>query len=161
MISDDPTERFRAYVESHLRIEHPTLGELYLEPDASGRVRGDFPFDPSLTIHVITAHNPGRKLSNADNATRHAKLRAQLAATPDLTVWRAAGGDPAWTHSEESFAVVGLSDAEARALGTEFEQEAVFAWRATSLDVLACVTGDSLRSGWRLRRTMGTVEPRR
>jgi hypothetical protein len=153
MISDHRDERFRAYAESHIRINHPTLGELRIEPDAPGRTKGQFPEALDVTIHVVTSHNPGHHLTDVENGHRHEKLARWLHARPQLTVWSAVGGDASWKHTEASFAIVGLSDAEARALGREFDQEAVFAWRITSLDVLPCATDEVLANGWRLRRT--------
>ena len=150
-ISSRRDERFRAYAASHIRIAHPTAGELRIAPDASGRVDGVFPEHRSVTIHVVTAHNPGRHLPDDENTGRHEQLGAWLAARPLLAVWPAAGGDAVWKHTEASFAIVGLSDTEARALGREFDQEAVFAWRAGSLDVLACDSDESVSSGWSVR----------
>ena len=149
-ISSRRDERFQAYSSSHIRVEHPTWGALWVAPDASGRVEGEFPEDATVTVHVVTSHNPGHRLDDDENARRHERLAAWLQGRPDLRVWPATGGDELWKHTEASFAIIGLSDAEARALGREFEQEAVFAWRAECLEVLACDTDDSASSGWRL-----------
>lgn len=148
MISDDADERFRAYAQSQIRIEHPTAGLVVLRPQAAGTVRGAFPAAPDATIHVVTAHNPGRQLSDEENADRHAHLSRWLTERPDLTVWPAEGGDAEWAHREPSFAIVGLTGVEACALGREFEQEAVFAWCSHELLVLDCRSGESLSVGW-------------
>ena len=79
--------------------------------------------------------------------------RVPGAAKPDLTVWPATGGAIDESHTEESFAIVGLSDDEARALGREFEQEAVFAWRESEYVVLACDDDEVMRRGWQVGPT--------
>jgi hypothetical protein len=151
VISDDPAQRFRAYAASHIRIDHPTLGQLQVEPDAEGDTHGAFPLDDAVTVHVVTAHNPGKHLTDAKNLERHERLAVWLAHRPELICWPAAGGDAQWHHTEVSVAITGLSDDDAKALGREFDQEAVFAWRSMSLDVLACDSAVVVSSGWRLR----------
>jgi hypothetical protein len=148
VISHDPDARFRAYTESQFRFEHPSLGRINVRPDASGRCTGEYPLDEGTTVHVITAHNPGRVLPPAQNDERHARLGKWVAGCPDLTVWPAMGGNPDWSHTEDSFAIVGLTDADACALGREFEQEAIFAWRADELVVAGCDEAASASMGW-------------
>jgi hypothetical protein len=148
VISDDADERFRAYTQSQIRIEHPTRGLVVVRPEPAGTARGAFPVPPDVTIHVVTAHNPGRQLSDEDNTDRHRQLSQWLTERPDLSVWPAEGGNAAGTHREASFAIVGLTDAEACALGREFDQEAVFAWRIQELLVLDCHGGRSSSVGW-------------
>jgi hypothetical protein len=147
-ISDDPAERFQAYAESHIWIGHPILGVLQVCPEASGIVVGEFPDPAGRTIHVLTAHNPGRQLSDAENVERHARLSQWLQRCPGLAAWPAEGGDARRSHCEESFAIVGMTDADACALATSFDQEAVFAWRPTELVVLSCQDGSSVTRGW-------------
>jgi hypothetical protein len=148
VISDDPAERHRAYAASHVRIWHPSIGELVIEPRPDGAVVGEFPEASEVTVHVVTAQNPGRLLSDDSNAARQERLEARLRPQRFLEVWRAEGGDQQWVHREASFAIVGLTDDEARSLGREFEQEAVFAWRSDELVVLSCDTGESVSLGW-------------
>ena len=99
---------------------------------------------------MVTAHNPGRQLSDGENAERHDRLSRWLQERPYLSSWPAEGGDASWSHREESVAVVGITDADACALGRMFDQEAVFAWRPTELVVLSCQGGGSVSLGWSL-----------
>lgn len=74
----------------------------------------------STTIHVITADNPGGVDQHEET---NASVRAALLGDLDrsgLTTFQARGGDLAWTHIEESVAVVGLSDDEALELGRQY-----------------------------------------
>lgn len=148
MISDERGERDAAYAQAHIRLKHPSQGWVLVEPRRDGRVAGEFPDQDGRTIYIVTAHNPGRQLSDAENAARHQELAALLASRTDLTVWDAEGGDPAWLHREESVAVVGLTDEAARELGRTFEQEAVFAWRPDALLVMDCHSDEVITSGW-------------
>jgi hypothetical protein len=152
VISDDPAERWMAYAEANIRIWHST-GELIIRPELDGSVRGNFPEVLSTTVHVVTAQNPGRQVSEEENLDRHARLGDRLMQMEGVCVRRAVGGDVEWQHSELSYAIVGLTDAEAINLGREFQQEAVFAWRANELVVLSCKGGGSVSLGWSLAAT--------
>lgn len=149
-ISSDRSERFAAYAESEIRIEHPVAGSLHLRPLRDGTTVGAFPEPTGSKIHVITAHNPGRNLSDAENATRHRELQRRVAELCGVQSWPAVGGDVEWTHTEESVAVVGLTDEQAIALGRELEQEAVFAWTPQHLAVLPCDGAAAIAVGWSL-----------
>ena len=116
---------------------------------------GEFPDAEGRTIYIVTAHNPGRLLSEAENKSRHEQLLAHLAARPDLTVWPAEGGDPEWRHREESVAIVGLTEGEARELGRAFDQESVFVWLPDALLVMDCDSGRVITSGWSITPDTG------
>ena len=89
-------------------------------------------------VHVLTAWNPGdERPSREENDDANEKLRIELVSR-GLNPCRAVGADPDSEHAEESWAVHGLSDDEARALGTAFGQVAVFRLTATGQAVLAC-----------------------
>jgi hypothetical protein len=141
VISDDADERQQAYEQSHIRIWHTSAGLVTIEPRPAGAIVGEFPEASDTTIHVITAQNPGRQLSDDENNERQIRLWDRLREHSGVRVCLAEGGDPEWTHREASFAVVGLTDDEAQALGGEFDQEAVFAWRSDELVVLSCRYG--------------------
>lgn len=148
VISGDRDERFRAYAESRLRFEHPALGVVEVRPDRQGHVAGRFPLPSEVTVHVVTSHNPGRQLTDQENDERHERLTAWVDERPELSAWPAAGGNSDWSHTETSIAIAGLSDDQACALGREFGQEAVFAWRESELVVLSCTDGVRVASGW-------------
>ncbi|MFJ5534677.1 DUF3293 domain-containing protein [Streptomyces sp. NPDC093261] len=102
------------------------------------------------TVHIVTAFNPGGR-----QATAYANLRAQhellrILGLRGLRWWPAVGGDPAGTHAEISAAVAGLDDAQARALGRRFGQDAVFAWSPASWRLLDCaeVAHDTVITDW-------------
>lgn len=50
----------------------------------------------------------------------------------------AVGGDPSWTNTEESVIVPGLGPADARDLGRDLGQDAVFVWDADGWSVHSC-----------------------
>jgi RNA polymerase sigma factor (sigma-70 family) len=94
------------------------------------------------TLHILSASNPAyRRLSDADNAARHARLLKVLERIATVEVAHALGrsSDNAW--HERSVAVWGLSSREAIALGRRFGQAAVFSVEADhGLRVLNCDT---------------------
>ena len=65
-----------------------------------------------------------------------------------LTVWPAAGGDPSWTHVEDSAAVIGMDEAEAMALGAQFGQEAIFVLTPADRQVVGCAQRRIVATGW-------------
>jgi hypothetical protein len=88
--------------------------------------------------HVLTAWNPGdERPSREENDAANEKLRIELLSR-GLDPCRAVGADPDSEHAEESWAVCGLSDDEARVIGAAFGQVAVFRLTATDQTVLAC-----------------------
>ena len=89
-------------------------------------------------VHVLTAWNPGAaRPGEAANRAANERLRVHLVAMGCDPV-PALGADPDSPHAEESWAVAGLEDDAARAVGAAFDQVAVFRATATELAVLAC-----------------------
>ena len=90
------------------------------------------------TLHVITAWNPGdeRPTREANDQANEA-LRADLAQR-GLAPMRALGSDPNSSHAEESWAVAGFNDRDARELGAKYRQVAVFRITGTRQTVLGC-----------------------
>lgn len=126
------------------------LGELYLKTHVSieegGRLVavGESSMVRESIVHVITAWNPGderptHEQNNAANRALHDLLTGR-----GLHPRRAVGADPDSDHSEESWAVVGLDDHEARAIGASFGQVAVFRIADGMQTVLACTEDWSL-----------------
>ncbi|MFE4630741.1 DUF3293 domain-containing protein [Streptomyces mirabilis] len=109
-----------------------------------------YPLESAHTIHIVTAFNPRGR-----HATTRANLRAQHELLHSMRLhglkwWPAIGGDPVGTHAEISAAVVGMDDAQARALGRRLGQDAVFAWSPASWRLLACADAahDTIIAGW-------------
>lgn len=102
------------------------------------------PFGP---LHVVTAIQPQAEHDCAENAMRMEVLDLELARReiPSVGV---VGSSSDGTYSEESRAIYGLTDDEARRLGTRFGQVAIFAWLGPRWSVLACQTDRSACSRW-------------
>lgn len=95
-------------------------------------------------VHVITAWNPGdERPSRSENDASNFALQ-QLLVERGLHPRRAVGADPDSEHAEESWAVVGLDDHEARTIGASFGQVAVFRIADGVQTVLACTEDWSL-----------------
>lgn len=89
-------------------------------------------------VHVLTAWNPGSSRPAREvNDSANAQLFSDLVAC-GLEPVRAVGADPDSEHVEESWAVVGWSDDEAREIGRRFGQVAVFRFEAGLQTVVAC-----------------------
>ncbi|MDT3443679.1 MULTISPECIES: DUF3293 domain-containing protein [unclassified Pseudofrankia] len=158
---DDAFGRLRAAtdVERRLAGYRPTrvrvgvgAATVVVAPAARGTTEGDFPFSDVERVHVLTAFNPrSRPLRPHENASRQRALAGRVAAT-GLPSWPAVGGDE--KNTELSIAVAGLTRARARALGAEFEQDAIFEWTPAAWSLVPCdelVTPREL--GWRVSRT--------
>ncbi len=136
-----------AYKDAVLRIEAPS-GVIWVRPSPISLVSGKYPELQGRAICVITAHNPGGRLtSGADNAAAQAQLVAELEKR-GLTWWPAAGGDPSWTHVEDSAAVIGMDEADAIALGAQFGQEAIFVLTPAFRHVIGCANRRISARGW-------------
>lgn len=128
------------YGDRAVRVEPRPLG-------TTGRIF-PAPFGRPAVVHVLTAWNPRGRTASADANARAQSLLLAEVRHRALTWWPAWGGDAGGTHREESVAVVGLDDGEARALGHRFGQDAVFAWTPAAWRVLACDTHAVAASGW-------------
>jgi hypothetical protein len=95
-------------------------------------------------VHIITAWNPGDdRPTLGENEAANERLRETLI-SGGLVPTKAVGADPDSNHTEESWAVVGLDDQEARAIGASFGQVAVFRIFRGTQTVLACTEDWSL-----------------
>jgi len=137
-----------SYIRAVLRIERPH-GTQWIRPAPLGRSHDiDFPDSGGRTVHVITAYNPaGKVVPDEANAAAHQRLEARLQEI-GATYLAAAGGDVEWSHVEPSFAVMGMTEEDARALGREFGQDAIFGLSPTALVVLSCDTSRTHVTGW-------------
>ncbi len=90
------------------------------------------------TIHVITAWNPNtERLVQEENDKANERLRQDLI-DRGLSPCRAVGKDPNSDYFEDSWAVIGLSDQEARDIGASFDQVAIFRVSDGEQTVIAC-----------------------
>ncbi len=110
----------------------PTDAQLYLPTLVTVCVDGiwmsgfDFCASRGVQIHVITAWNPGDERPRGEiNEARNQELRAEISAR-GLEALEALGSDPNSSHSEKSWAVVGMTDDTAIELGRKYGQVAVF-----------------------------------
>jgi hypothetical protein len=89
-------------------------------------------------VHVITGWNPGAsRPSPQDNDAANRRLH-DLLVSRGLAPVRAAGREPDGAHCEDSWAVVGLTDDEACAIGAAFGQDAVFRIHVGVQSVVSC-----------------------
>jgi hypothetical protein len=126
------------YRAAVVEVETPT-GVIVVGPRHILGTRGaEFPALGVEKIHVITADNPNGEILSVDaNIAGREALQAEVGRR-GLTFWPARGGDIAWEHVEESFAVLGLSDEEALVLGRRFGQDAIFAWSSDRWLLASC-----------------------
>ncbi|OBF38951.1 hypothetical protein A5719_17630 [Mycolicibacterium peregrinum] len=103
---------------------------------------------PLGSLHIVTAIQPETDPDSADNAARMIVLDQELAAARTRSL-PAVGASLDGKHAEESRAVFGLSDDQARQLGLRFGQVAVFAWSGPRWSLLACASGRQTHRGWR------------
>lgn len=133
-----PIELQMIYLKTLVSIEE--FGSIVLISESS-MARGS-------VVHVVTAWNPGDyRPTRADNDAADERLRVELVARGLVPV-RAIGADPDSDHFEESWAVVGLDDNEAREIGVALGQVAVFRISDGIQTVLACT------EGWSVSRTL-------
>lgn len=123
-----PLELQMTYLKTLVSIEE--FGSLV--PTAESSMARD------SVVHVVTAWNPGEDRPTRDeNNAANERLKVKLVEKGLLPV-RAVGADPDSEHFEESWAVIGLDDDEARMIGAAFGQVAVFRIANGIQTVLAC-----------------------
>ena len=100
----------------------------------------DFCAARGVQIHVITAWNPGDERPSSEiNEARNQELRAEISAR-GLEALEALGSDPNSSHSEKSWAVVGMTDEVAIELGKKYGQVAIFRITQSLQSVLGCLS---------------------
>lgn len=102
----------------------------------------------NAVVHVITAWNPGDERPSREQNDQANQRLWQALVDRGLDPHRAIGADPDSDHFEESWAVAGLGDEDARAIGAEFGQVAVFRIADGTQTVLAC------RQWWSVSRPL-------
>jgi hypothetical protein len=134
-------------VTTEVRIEVPG-GAVRVFAAPPFQASGSYPDPAGSPIAVITAHNPyGRVVSPEENDKAQADLEAGLT-SQGREWWPAAGADPTWTHVEQSVAIPGMDEAEARELGARLHQEAIFIVTPASRKVIDCLSGHRSITGW-------------
>jgi hypothetical protein len=136
-----------AYLTAEVSIDAPG-GTVRVFPAPPMQASGQYPDADGHAISVITAHNPGGVVVDAEE-----NERAQRALEDELTqrgvpFWPAAGADPDWKHVEPSVAVLGMTEPDALALAARYGQEAIFVLTPASRKVIDCATGQRAMTGW-------------
>ena len=126
--------------------EPPAEAQWYLPTNVSVLFDGvwmsgfDFCASHGVQIHVITAWNPGDERPGSEvNDARNEQLHADISAL-GFDALAAQGSDPNSSHSEKSWAVVGLTDNAAVELGKKYDQVAVFRITESRQSVLGCLS---------------------
>ncbi|CAM3018346.1 DUF3293 domain-containing protein [Prescottella defluvii] len=150
-----PSEQLAALAESDTPWQYYLRTRVRFDPEGpSGTVwplsdhqqGGDTP--PLGRLHVITAVQPDADPDSDDSLARMALLDRSVREA-GLRSIRAVGSSFDGAHSEDSRAVIGLDDAQARELGARFGQVAVFAWNGPRWSLLACATERETHRPWR------------
>ena len=122
---DDPVEEWRRAV---LEVEVP--GGL-VHPAELAQVR-------DTTVFVITAHNPGAVVQGHEgNREADEALAAELERL-DFEAHRVSGWDPASSHVEHGWALLGIDRDQARSLGAAYGQRAIYEVRAEAILIVWC-----------------------
>ncbi|WP_369797567.1 DUF3293 domain-containing protein [Mycobacterium sp. UM_WGJ] len=103
---------------------------------------------PLGLLHAITAMQPNTDPISAESVARMTALDREQQAAGVASI-RAIGGSFDGIHRQESRAVFGLDDDQARAVGLRFGQVAIFAWQGPRWSLLACATDRQEHRGWR------------
>jgi hypothetical protein len=119
------------------------LSSTYLASDVLVELDGEWADAPSAVdalgepIWVLTAHNPGdTRPGAAANDEANAELRAAIESR-GVDWLPAVGRAPDGSHSEASFALVGVDSALVAGLAARFDQVAFFVLERSSLSVVA------------------------
>lgn len=131
------------YLQTRVHLEDP--GQAGTVWPSENSTEDSSPLGP---LHVVTAIQPDSEPGSNDSAARMAVLDQELRDAGIRSI-RAIGSSFDGLHSEDSRAVFGLDDAQARALGVRFGQVAVFGWSGPRFSLLACATGRRVDRGWR------------
>jgi len=146
-----PGDTWAGYARTVVEIARPGHDDLVVRPAPLGVV-GEWPWGRADPVHVLTAWDPGlERPSAAENRRRQAELEAVLRPLAG-GIWAAVGVDPVSGHREEGVAVLGVSEADALALGARYGQDAILAWTPLEWTIVGCTTGRRVASGWTCTR---------
>ncbi|AOW94045.1 hypothetical protein BFN03_18965 [Rhodococcus sp. WMMA185] len=139
----DDDELWQDYSDAVVDIALPT-GAVRVVPTDGGAC-GIMPVAGPL--HIIASCRPGEPPGTEREREDHVRLTEDLHGR-GLETFEAIGGSRDGTYRELSVAVSGLADDEAREIGLEFEQVAIFAWTDAEWKLLACASDRSTVQGW-------------
>ena len=100
------------------------------------------------SLHVLAAVQPWAEPNSQDSRARTSVL-IEMLKIDGIESIRAVGSSFDRNYQEESRAVFGLTDDEARELGRKFGQVAIFAWEGAEWSLLASVGEKQSRRPWR------------
>jgi Protein of unknown function (DUF3293) len=111
---------------------------------------GPWPWSSPEPVHIVTAWNPGTSRPGVEaNRTEQARLEDEVRALA-ATMWSARGRDPLTGERDEGVAVRGLAEADVRALGARYGQDAIFAWSPLEWAIVSCRGARREVAGWSL-----------
>ncbi len=141
-----PEDRWAGYARTVVEIAGPRR-TLTVRAAPAGAA-GAWPWDTDAAVFVMTAWDPGNaRPSPEENRGRQLSLEADMRRLTDA-LWHAVGVDPETGRREEGIAVGGLTEADARRLGSAYGQDAVFRWTPEAWEIAACDGGRRVVLGW-------------
>jgi hypothetical protein len=140
------SELWRTWLEAHLWIERPDgLGWWHISPRPDGVV-GEWPL--AAPVYLLTSYNPrGEELPLEENERRLGELETYLR-TELVPAVRSVGASEDGSWMEPGFALLDSTEPQALAMARRFEQAAIYAWCAESLEVVGALDGGRASVGW-------------
>jgi hypothetical protein len=144
----DRAELWKTWLEAHLWIERPDgPGWWHISPRPDGVV-GEWPL--ATPVYLLTAYNPrGDDLPLEENERRLAELDDYLRKNLVAAV-RSLGASEDGSWMEPGFALIDVDEGQAIAIARRFEQAAIYAWSAGSLEVVGALDEGRTSVGWSL-----------
>ena len=98
-------------------------------------------WQPAAPAYIVTAYNPGRALTLAENEAAQKRLVDYL--TSEGLEWLpAVGRSRDSRHQEPSVVLEDIDESAARRIASEFGQDAIFRWTEGALTVVSCARLD-------------------
>ena len=91
-------------------------------------------------FHIITAYNPGKIISDEDNASADEELRRDLECR-GLRYLRIKGYSPDQKHHEQGWMIEDITREQALEIGRRYGQNAIFEIEKGVLFVIGCLSG--------------------
>lgn len=147
-VTTAPLVPWAEYEGAVIKLQTPGGRWVWMCPAPPSVVGGQYPDPQGRSICVITAWNPsGQVAAEADNASAQEELVKAITGR-GWESWAAVGGNPSWTHTEDSVAVVGVDEAEVAALGAVFGQDAIFSLSPAGRRIVGCTGSRVITTGW-------------